>query len=118
MNKGTSAPRTAEELIAFGDLQFDLYSTEEMNVLFQYLRESWMMQEDYEECEWKELQAHLCRRGVSITVFENWPGLYKTITSEEFSLLFHRLWTKHRVGYRKVAWKVFRQQLLLRGIEV
>ena len=110
--------RTAEELIALGDRHFERYSDEEMNVLFQHLRESSMTMSEYDEDEWVMFQVCLRGIGVPITVLPEYLKLEASPSLPQLSMLFHTLWTKNRKRYRKELWRVFRKQLSIRGIYV
>jgi hypothetical protein len=115
--KYESSMRTAEDLIAAGDQHFEQFSDKEMNVLFQYLREKNAIDAERRECDWRLLQHRLRCNGVAIDIFE--PGGHE---GHAISLndLFHRLWTRNigKALYCKMAWKVFRKQLTMRGISV
>lgn len=108
--------RSAEQLVALGDQHFTAYSNEEMGTLFQHLRELSMCHEGYDEAEWCELQAQLCHRDISISVFTDDFGTHPKMPDMHLSLLFHRMWTRHRDSRQKMSWKVFQKQLIVRKI--
>lgn len=108
-------PRAAEILIALGDRHFEQFSDEEINVLFQHLRET---NGGYDEGEWTLLQVYLRGFGVSITIFSEYLEGCSAPSLDQLSNLFHRLWTKNRAGHQKMDWRVFHRQLVLRGIYI
>lgn len=114
---GKEKPRTVEELIALGDRHFNAFSNSEMNVLFQYLREKDAIVERNNGDYWKLLQHRLQSRGIAITVFEPGGHAESDIGMDD---LFHHLWTRSagKGEYLKMAWKVFRKQLQMRGVSV
>lgn len=107
--------RTADELIELGDQHFDKFSDREMNMLFQYLREKDSVSGEKGESLWRLFQYRLSCNGVPITIFQY--GEYEG-HDISFDDLFHRLWTQSAKmdNYSKMAWKVFRKQLFMRGI--
>lgn len=116
--EGRVMTRTAKELIALGDQHFDRFSDKEMNVLFQHLQEANIGSPQYDEGEWVMLQIYLRGSGIPITVFPGYVDGCGVPEEGKLSNLFHRVWTKHRDGYRKIDWKVFHNQLSIRKIFV
>ncbi len=112
--------RTAEELIALGDRHFERYSDEEMNVLFQHLRESSMTMPEYDEDEWVMFQVYLRGSDIHISVFSEFTEGCASVSLEHLSNLFFRLWGNNyeHPNYNKMVWKVFLKQLSIRGIYV
>lgn len=113
-----SNPRTAEELIALRDQHWERFSDAEMNILFQHLRETGIGSPEYDEEGWITLQGCLRSVGIPINVFPNHIDDRAAPEPGQLSVLFHHLWTTQRSRYRKMDWRVFHKQLVIRKVYV